>query len=711
MKGSIEKPQAGDFSQQDLVHLQEVIEACDVGLCLLNAQRQVVAWNRHLAESAGKSDHEGLLRPLEALIPQLAGPRFSKMVLNAIQAPQADGTLQTYFSAENTRHLFNVDENRFLQVSVKPLAMHPGFCLVQISDNDDKLARQEQLHSAGMADQRTRAMLSSVEDAVILLDAAGNIEFANLAAEGMTGYQSRQMVGQQLITVYRVIDETESEQNPLSLDEIVQSEGRQLVLKHREGPSLPIQQSITRLRDETGTLESLVLVFKDTSQSRKLAAQLNWQSSHDPVTRLYNRGEFDRQLARLLEQTAIEGGEHCLLYLDVDRFKIVNDNCGHAAGDELLRQLASLIKRSIRNSDLLARLGGDEFGILLCQCSIQAAERIAETIRHSVQGFRFVFGEKSFSQSISIGMVPIDKQSEDLEQVLSYADSACFSAKDEGRNKVHIFDPVSSPAAKRHGEAKWVTHIRSALEEDRFTLFVQPIKSINNTQASDHVEVLIRMLDDAGELILPGAFIPAAERFDLMPNIDRWVIDHLIHHIVSNRDECLAAGRRFFVNLSGHSLCDDEVLQMILERIRQHQIPKGMLCFEVTETAAISNLTSAEHFMRTLQRFGCEFALDDFGSGLSSFGYLKQLPVEYLKIDGAFVKEMLENAIDDSMVDAINRIGHIMGLETIAEFVENERVLRRLQDMGIDYAQGFGVCRPFPIERLFTTDVDQPVED
>ncbi|MBT3058052.1 MAG: EAL domain-containing protein [Candidatus Thiodiazotropha sp.] len=707
MKGSTEPPQAGDFSQHDLVNLQEVIEACDVGLCLLNAKRQLVAWNRHLADTTGKTDQEALLRPLEELIPQLAGPRFTKMVTTAVHANQADGALQTYFSLDNARHLFNIDENRFIRVSVKPLAMHPGFCLVQVCEIDDKLAKQEQLKAIGMADQRTRAMLSSVDDAVILLDAAGRVEFANLAAEGMTGYQGRLMVGRRLTEVYRVFDESGSEKNPLTLDMIKQGEGRQLVLKHREGPSLPIQQSITRLKNETGELEGLVLVFKDTSQSRKLAAQLSWQSSHDPVTRLYNRTEFDRQLTRLLEQTAIEGGEHCLLYLDVDRFKIVNDNCGHAAGDELLRQLASLIKRSIRNSDLLARLGGDEFGILLSQCTTQAAERIADSIRHSVQGFRFVFGEKSFSQSISIGMVPIDKQSKDLEQVLSHADSACFSAKDEGRNKVHIYDPIGSPAAKRHGEAKWVTHIRSALEQDRFTLFVQPIKSINSSGASEHVEVLIRMLDDSGELILPGAFIPAAERFDLMPSIDRWVIDRLIRYIAANRDDSLAAGRRYFVNLSGHSLCDEEVLEVILERIRHDEIPKGMLCFEVTETAAISNLTSAEHFMRTLQRFGCEFALDDFGSGLSSFGYLKHLPVEYLKIDGAFVKEMLDNAIDDSMVDAINRIGHIMGLETIAEFVENDRVLHRLQDIGIDYVQGFGICRPFPIEQLFASEPDR----
>jgi Amt family ammonium transporter len=550
-------------------------------------------------------------------------------------------------------------------------------------------------------EQRTRTVLSSVDDAVILLDTTGRIEFINLAAEAMTGYHGRKVTGRPLTEVYRVYHESAMGKDALSYEKIINSEGEQLVLKHREGLSLPIQQSITGIRDEAGDLESFILVFKDTSQSRKLAAQLNWQSSHDPVTRLYNRTEFDRQLTVLLEQPSFEGSVHCMLYLDIDRFKIVNDNCGHVAGDELLRQMAGLIKRSIRNSDMLARLGGDEFGILLAHCSIEVAERIADSIRRSIKEFRFVYGDKSFSQSVSIGMVPIDEQSSDLEQILSFADTACYSAKEEGRNKIHIYDPLGGSAARRHGEAKWVTHIRSALDEDRFSLYVQPIRSISGNKAIEHVEVLIRMVDVSGDLIPPGAFIPAAERFGLMPSVDRWVIDRLIRHMVDSLQTTLAKRQRYFINLSGHSLCDEDVLQMILDRIKRYDLPKGMLCFEVTETAAISNLASAEHFMRTLQRFGCEFALDDFGSGLSSFSYLKNLPVEYLKIDGAFVKEMLDNPIDDSMVDAINRIGHIMGLETIAEFVENNKVLERLKVMGIDYAQGFGICRPFPIEQLF----------
>jgi Amt family ammonium transporter len=701
-EGVIEVFQTGDFSRSELLHLKEVIDACDVGLCLLNSECRVIAWNRYLSEFTGKSDQQALNETLESLIPQLAGPRFSKMVNTALKTPRSGATTKTFYSLCGTGHLFNVEEDRFIRVSVKPLMMHQGYCLVQVSEVDAMVAQQEWFTRNAMMEQRTRAILSSVDDAVILLDATGRIEFANLAAESMTGYHGRKITGRSLTEVYQVFNEAVMGNDPLPFDKIIISqEGVQLVLKHREGLSLSIQQSVTSLMDDAGDVEGFILVFKDTSQSRKLAAQLNWQSSHDPVTRLYNRTEFDRQLTALLNQPSDDPSVHCLLYLDIDRFKLVNDNCGHVVGDELLRQLAGLIKRSIRNSDLLARLGGDEFGILLTHCSIEVAERIAESIRRSIKAFRFVYGDKRFSQSVSIGMVPIDEQSSDLEQILSFADTACSSAKEEGRNKIHIYDPLGSSAAKRHGEAKWVTRIRSALDESRFCLYVQPIQAINDSGAIAHVEVLVRMLSKSGDLILPGVFIPAAERFGLMPSLDRWVIDRVIRYVVDNRETRLARGQRFFINLSGHSMCDEEVLQMILDRIRRYDLPKGMLCFEVTETAAISNLASAEHFMRALQRVGCEFALDDFGSGLSSFGYLKQLPVEFLKIDGAFVKEMLDNPIDDSMVDAINRIGHIMGLETIAEFVENDSVLRRLKAIGIDYAQGYGICRPYPIETLF----------
>ncbi|MCU7828317.1 MAG: EAL domain-containing protein [Candidatus Thiodiazotropha sp. (ex Myrtea sp. 'scaly one' KF741663)] len=688
------------FSKSDYAQLLEVIEACDVGLCMLDQEMRILAWNRCLSELTGKASGEVMGQPIDCVLPQLGSPQFVTLIREVAQpVDDADSLISVTPGPNRTRQFFK-DDDQFKRVSVRPLVMHPGCCLIQISDVDAETAIQEQARSSSIAEQRSLAMLSSVEDAVILLDAEGCIEFVNLAAEGMTGYQNREIAGKPLSDIYQVFDESGNARARLSYEEIVCVDNRILLMMHREGLTFPIEQSISHLKNEQGVDEGVVLVFKDVSQSRKLAAQLNWQSSHDPITRLYNRTEFDRRLSQLLEEAEVEGTKHCLLYLDIDRFKVVNDTCGHVAGDELLRQVGSVIKQAIRSSDLLARVGGDEFAILLSNCALDVAQRIADAIRLEFQRYRFAWQDKTFSQSVSIGLVSIDNASEGLQQVLSFADTACYAAKEAGRDQIHVYHPDKSVAAVRHGEAQWVTRIRSALEEDRFILYVQPIRGLNGKRKGlQHYEVLIRMIDESGGLIPPGAFIPAAERYDLMPAIDRWVVGHLIDRIIENGC-CAGDQRRMFVNLSGQSLCDEQTLQTILDKIRQYDLPDGLLCFEVTETAAISNLSSAKHFMQTLKRFGCEFALDDFGSGLSSFGYLKHMPVEYLKIDGSFVKDMIDDRIDESMVDAINRIGHIMGLETIAECVENEEILGRLVGMGVDYAQGYGIRHPFPLDDM-----------
>ena len=689
------------FSQQDYAQLQEVIEACDVGLCMLNAEMEVQAWNRRLSEMTGKACPEVLGHPVSRFLPQLSDPQFEKLVLSV--TCREDGSPERAKLPQGLaipKHYFKDSEDRFKRVSVRPLAMHPGYCLLQICDVDAETALQEQAGRTCLAEQRSLAMLASIEDAVILLDGDDFIEYANLAAECMTGYPASEMVGCNLNEFYRVFEEGGDSRRPLDTHDILRIENRPLQLMHREGLTFPIEQTITRLRGDKGQVEGLVLVFKDVSQSRKLAAQLNWQATHDHTTRLYNRAEFDRRLSQLLEEAEVEGSEHCLLYMDIDRFKVVNDNCGHVAGDELLRQVGSLIKHIIRSNDLLARIGGDEFAILLGNCSQDVALRIAETIRSEFQAFRFAWGDKVFSQSVSIGLVSIDKQSQGLQQVLSYADTACFAAKEAGRNQIHVFHPEESVAALRHGEAQWVTRIRSALEEDRFTLYVQPIQPLGGpADGLPNYEVLIRMIGESGEVIPPGAFIPAAERYDLMPSIDHWVVEQLVD-AVTGLNCRLQPGQRLFVNLSGQSLCHEETLQGLIQLLRHPGLPQQLFCFEVTETAAIANLTSANHFMQALRQFGCEFALDDFGSGLSSFGYLKHLPVEYLKIDGGFVKDMIKDRIDESMVEAINRIGHIMGMETIAEFVEDDEILQRLVSIGVDFAQGFGIRRPFPISEL-----------
>jgi diguanylate cyclase (GGDEF)-like protein/PAS domain S-box-containing protein len=694
------------FSKSDYSQLLEVIDASDEGLLLLDAEMRLMAWNRRLSEITGKKSEEALGHHVEGILPRLASPQFIDQVRSVVnQQMSKDGAMLVRpVGLGHTLQFFKNDNNLFTRVSVWPLMKHPGHCLVQICDVDAETELQEQARRYRLAERRSLAMLSAIEDAVILLDMCGCIEFANLAAQGMTGYHSSEMVGRPLTDFYRVFSESGDTGILLVYEQIIALDGYPLQLIHRKGHDLSIEQSLKHLMNERGGIEGVVLVFKDVSQTRKLAAQLNWQMSHDPITRLYNRAEFDRSLSRLLlEEAEVEESEHCLLYLDIDRFNVINDTFGHVAGDELLRQVGLLIKRGIRSSDLLARVGDDEFAILLGNCSLEAAQHIADAIRIVFKRNQFTWDGKTFSLSVSIGLVSIDKEIAGTQDVLSIADSACYAAKEAGRNQIHVYRPDSDVVALRYGLAQWVSRIRSALEEDRFILYVQPIRGVSaNCKSQQHYEVLIRMIDESGSLIQPETFIPVAERYDLMPAIDRWVVCQLIDRLAV-RNSGFDMDQRLFVNLSGQSLCDKVTLHTIVDKIRRYDIPRGLLCFEVTETAAIASLSSAKQFMHTLKRFGCEFALDDFGSGLSSFNYLKHMPVRYLKIDGGFIKEMGSDSVDESMVDAINRIGHIMGLETIAECVESEDLLHRLIAMGVDYVQGYGICRPFPIDDLFSS--------
>jgi diguanylate cyclase (GGDEF)-like protein len=430
-------------------------------------------------------------------------------------------------------------------------------------------------------------------------------------------------------------------------------------------------------------------------------SRLSYQASHDALTGLPNRREFELRMERALSSAREQNMAHTLCYLDLDQFKVVNDTCGHVAGDELLRQIAALLQTRLRDRDTLARLGGDEFGVLLQGCSLEQAQPIAELLQRLVKEYRFAWQDKSFTIGVSIGLVPISAESEGLSNLLRYADAACYAAKDRGRNRVHVYQAEDAELLKRQGEMQWVTRISRALEENRLRLYVQPILPLNpHTAADSHYEMLLRMLDDDGELVLPMAFIPAAERYNLMTSIDRWVIGaafsafhQLFPHAPNDHSLCT-------INLSGQSLCDEKILDLIERQFILNKVPYAAICFEITETAAITNLTEAIRFIQTLKAKGCKFSLDDFGSGLSSFTYLKNLPVDFLKIDGAFVKDMESDPMDRAMVESINHIGHVMGLKTIAEFVESEWIYERLKLIGVDYVQGNWLIEPQPLSSL-----------
>ena len=432
-------------------------------------------------------------------------------------------------------------------------------------------------------------------------------------------------------------------------------------------------------------------------QVAKRTAELTYQAIHDPLTGLVNRQEFERRLERVLT-TGEDNDPHCVMYLDLDQFKIVNDTSGHVAGDELLKQLAVVLKTQVRKRDTLARLGGDEFGVLLEHCDLDQGLSIAKALIQAVQDFQFGWEHKIFHLGVSIGLVPIPEGGDTLSTIMSAADRACYAAKDKGRNRTHVYQANDLELIKRKGQMNWIAQIHQALQDNRFCLYSQMMLPIQNAGTQpEHHEILLRLVDESGQHMLPGAFIPAAERYGEMSAIDRWVVQntfsYLIKHPGTNPLPII-----YTINLSGQSLGDKQFLDFVIEQIDQTGISPENIGFEVTETAALSDLAAAKRFISTLKNRGCCFALDDFGSGLSSFGYLKELPVDYLKIDGNFVKDMAHDPIDAAIVEAINKIGHTAGLQTIAECVETKAVLKKLTTIGVDYAQGYYIGKPQPIE-------------
>lgn len=426
--------------------------------------------------------------------------------------------------------------------------------------------------------------------------------------------------------------------------------------------------------------------------------RFSYQATHDPLTGLINRSEFERRLTEALHQTSVDYSHHALLYLDLDQFKIVNDTCGHIAGDALLQQLRISIQDQIRLNDTFGRLGGDEFGVLLKHCNLDDAVKVANNIREAIQDFSFTWDSNNFRIGVSIGVVDVDRHSGGITNLLSAADSACYMAKEMGRNRVHVYKKTDEDIARQHGEMLWASRITDALTNNRFELFCQPIVPLLSCSSEqNHYEILVRLTDAEGNLSQPGAFIPAAERYDMITQLDRWVIDNAFNYLQQRE---LPKELCFSINISGKSLNDKSLLEHIESRIRNGDVGGHEICFEITESAAVASLVTARHFIESLKVLGCRFMLDDFGKGMSSFSYLKTLPVNFLKIDGSFVKDITSDPVDRAMVDYTNNIAHTMQLKTVAEFVENQSILEELQRLKVDYVQGYHICEPFPLNEL-----------
>jgi len=551
--------------------------------------------------------------------------------------------------------------------------------------------------------------LAGLREGVIATDARGAVVFLNPAAEALTGWSAAQAAGRPLHEVYRVIDEHSRAPldyiaaGPPSAAAPGDPERSAVRLIRRDGQETSVHDSFTEVRETGAARTGYAVVFHDVTQMRALAQQLSWQASHDSLTGLVNRRELENRLGQLVDSARTQGRHHVLLYIDLDKFKTVNDTCGHAAGDELLRSLTALMSAKIRGSDTLARLGGDEFGALLQSCPLDQGLRIANAIREVVRDFRFTWEGKSFTVGASIGLVPIDAASGDMAEILTAADACCYEAKNKGRDRVqvHRHRPDAQRAA---GEPQMISRLTHAFEHGEFVLYQQHIQPLKGAVSSPHFEILVRMRGENGELVPPMAFIPAAERYNLLTAIDRLVIGELLKVLASRqrsgRSAMAPEAGLYSVNLSGASINDSSFPDFLRRELARYPVPPSLLCFEVTETTAISNLTKAAELMHELKSMGCRFALDDFGIGMSSFAYLKYLPVDFLKIDGTFVKDMASDEMDCAIVEAINRIAHILGMQTVAEIVEDEITLERVRALGVDYAQGYHIARPEPLEGL-----------
>jgi diguanylate cyclase (GGDEF)-like protein/PAS domain S-box-containing protein len=552
--------------------------------------------------------------------------------------------------------------------------------------------------------ERAQVTLQSIGDAVVTTDSRGNIEYLNPVAEQLTGWESREGQGMPIESVIALRDETTGEEvlNPVSR---CLQEGRvvtladNVVLVARDGSTIAIQDSAAPIQDRNGQVVGAVMVFHDVRQERQLHRRLAYLASHDPLTGFINRRELEERLSNVLAAVKTAPGKTAaLLYMDLDQFKVVNDTCGHSAGDLLLRQLGDVLRVVVPKTGALARLGGDEFAVLLSDHTMTAAAEIAESLREAIAAFRFSWRDNALQVGVSIGIVPVEAASESVATLMSAADVACYVAKDLGRNRIHIYE--EGDAAERHQEMQWVARINKALEEERFELYYQPIVPIGGGQGHwPHYELLLRMRDERGELVAPTAFIPAAERYNLMPGLDRWVISHTLETL-AYREAPGATPYTLAINLSGTSLNDARFLDFVLDELTAAAVVPGAICFEITETAAIANLDRVISFMRALKQRGCRFSLDDFGTGLSSLTYLKNLPADYVKIDGQFVRNVLRDGADECVVESIARMARAFKIHAIAERVESRDVMKRLGELGVSFAQGFFIAVPQPVSEL-----------
>ena len=548
--------------------------------------------------------------------------------------------------------------------------------------------------------ERAQVTLASIADGVIRVNARGELDYINPSAELMTGWSYAEAIGQQVGNVYKVLDERTRFPRNSSIEECLAknwtiSFNARMLVREADEMEFLIQEMASPIKSRSGALMGAVVVFRDVTQLRGLQRERNYLASHDSLTGLINRREFETRLGRLLDEAREKKTEHVLCYIDLDDFKVVNDTAGHLVGDQLLKQIASTLSTFLHGGDTLGRLGGDEFALLLKDCSVKEALKRCDALCRAVKNHRFRWEDRIFKVGASVGIVALDHNLPGLEDALKAADSACYVAKDEGRDRVHVYKPDDKAIAELHGEMQWIHTINSAINESRLRLYRQVISPIGENDGEESFyEIFIRIKDLSGEMIKAAEFFPAAERYRLASVLDRWVVSRIVEALSARQLENTVLA----VNLSGQSLGEKAFLEFLVSKLERVNFDPHYLCFEITETAAVTNLARALEVMKRLRKIGYRFILDDFGTGLSSFVYLKTLPVDFLKIDGEFVRQVDARGVEEEMISAIHRLSHAMELKTIAESVETAEVLEKLGKLGIDYAQGYFLGNPEPLD-------------
>ena len=545
--------------------------------------------------------------------------------------------------------------------------------------------------------------LSSLAESIITTDAEGRISYLNPAAERMTGSTAEQAAGKTLEDLVGLVDEMDRRllsdpvRQALTSGAPVNLSRRALLLSRSNGAERSIELSASPIRNEAKEVIGAALLLHDVTELRGLARQMSYQATHDALTGLVNRREFERRLEEATESGHRGEGQHVLCYLDLDRFKVVNDTSGHLAGDSMLREVAKVLRDAVRDSDTVARLGGDEFGVLLIGCPLEKARQIADDVCRAVGDYRFVWKDKIFNIGVSIGLVEISRESGTLEELLAAADSACYVAKKQGSGRVAVYSARDEALARHTGEIQWLQRLQGALKENRFQLYHQPIvPAYGNDGSGPAMEVLVRLQDEAGHEVPPSEFVRAAERYRLMGLVDRWVVQTTLAALGRGAIQ-IPANRGVAINISGETLGDLQFLEFVVECLDSTGVAPSQVCFEISESAVVANLDHARRFVGVLHGMGCQFALDDFGSGVGSFSNLKNLPMDYLKIDGSFMRNLAADSVNQAMVAAMIKLARTLNFKVIAEQVEDAAALDAVRRMGVDYVQGYAVGRPQPL--------------